>query len=158
MVQPREDQDQGVLQGIGPAGVGAGQLGEPLGLLLAVGGLTTQVLNHPAGGNRCAEAFRYGLGCKGSLVAFLGQQGGLQLGEGLGAAVLVVGFQLLSELADGGGELLGLDAETIQHLHSTLRRSGSLWQLGIEAQELTTAIGQLAEQLEADDEDTRAQA
>ncbi len=40
----------------------------------------------------------------------------------------------------------------------TLQRSGSLWQLGIEAQELTTAIGQLAQQLEADDDDTRAQA
>jgi hypothetical protein len=40
----------------------------------------------------------------------------------------------------------------------SLQRSGSLWQLGIEAQELTTAIGQLAQQLEADDEDTRAQA
>ena len=39
----------------------------------------------------------------------------------------------------------------------TLQRSGSLWQLGIEAQELTTAIGQLAEKLEADD-DIRAQA
>ena len=39
----------------------------------------------------------------------------------------------------------------------TLQRSGSLWQLGIEAQELTTTIGQLAEQLEADD-DTRTQA
>jgi hypothetical protein len=39
----------------------------------------------------------------------------------------------------------------------TLQRSGSLWQLGIEAQELTTAIGVLAEQLESDD-DTRAQA
>ncbi len=39
----------------------------------------------------------------------------------------------------------------------TLQRSGSLWHLGIEAQELTTAIGQLAQQLEADDEDTRAQ-
>lgn len=39
----------------------------------------------------------------------------------------------------------------------TLQRSGSLWQLGIEAQELTTAIGQLAEKLEADG-DTRAQA
>jgi hypothetical protein len=37
-------------------------------------------------------------------------------------------------------------------------KSASLWQLGIEAQELTTAIGQLAEQLEADDDDTRAQA
>jgi hypothetical protein len=33
----------------------------------------------------------------------------------------------------------------------SLQRSGSLWQLGIEAQELTTAIGQLAEQLETDD-------
>jgi hypothetical protein len=37
-------------------------------------------------------------------------------------------------------------------------RSASLWQLGIEAQELTTAIGQLAEQLETDDDDSRAQA
>ena len=40
----------------------------------------------------------------------------------------------------------------------TLQRSGSLWQLGIEAQELTTAIAQLAQQLEADDDDSRAQA
>jgi hypothetical protein len=40
----------------------------------------------------------------------------------------------------------------------SIQRSGSLWQLGIEAQELTTAIGQLAQQLEADDDDTRAQA
>jgi hypothetical protein len=40
----------------------------------------------------------------------------------------------------------------------SLQRSGSLWQLGIEAQELTIAIGQLAEQLEADDNDTRSQA
>jgi hypothetical protein len=40
----------------------------------------------------------------------------------------------------------------------TLQRSGSLWQLGIEAQELTTAIGQLAEQLEIDDDDARSQA
>jgi hypothetical protein len=37
-----------------------------------------------------------------------------------------------------------------------LQRSGSLWQLGIEAQELTTAIGQLAQQLEADDPEQRA--
>ncbi|MFM8661328.1 MAG: hypothetical protein ACKOCI_08290, partial [Cyanobium sp.] len=37
-------------------------------------------------------------------------------------------------------------------------RSASLWQLGIEAQELTTAIGLLAEQLEADDDDIGAQA
>jgi hypothetical protein len=38
----------------------------------------------------------------------------------------------------------------------SLQRSGSLWQLGIEAQELTTAIGQLAEQLEADDPEQRS--
>jgi len=38
----------------------------------------------------------------------------------------------------------------------SLLRSGSLWQLGIEAQELTTAIGQLAQQLEADDPEQRA--
>ncbi len=38
----------------------------------------------------------------------------------------------------------------------SLLRSGSLWQLGIEAQELTTAIGQLAQQLETDDPEQRA--
>ena len=38
----------------------------------------------------------------------------------------------------------------------SLQRSGSLWQLGSEAQELTTAIGQLAEQLESDDPEQRA--
>jgi hypothetical protein len=37
----------------------------------------------------------------------------------------------------------------------SLQRSGSLWQLGIEAQELTTAIAQLAERLETDDPDER---
>ena len=40
----------------------------------------------------------------------------------------------------------------------SIQRSGSLWQLGIEAQELTSAIAQLAQQLEADDDDSRAQA
>jgi hypothetical protein len=40
----------------------------------------------------------------------------------------------------------------------SLQRTGSLWQLGIEAQELTTAIGQVAEQLESDDAEVRAQA
>ena len=40
----------------------------------------------------------------------------------------------------------------------SLQRTGSLWQLGIEAQELTTAVGQLAEQLESDDAEVRAQA
>ncbi|MCX5966710.1 MAG: siphovirus Gp157 family protein [Cyanobacteria bacterium] len=38
----------------------------------------------------------------------------------------------------------------------SLQRSGSLWQLGIEAQELTTTIGHLAEQLETDDPEQRA--
>ena len=38
----------------------------------------------------------------------------------------------------------------------SIQRSGFLWQLGIEAQELTTAIGQLAEQLETDDPEQRA--
>jgi hypothetical protein len=37
----------------------------------------------------------------------------------------------------------------------SIQRSGSLWQLGIEAQELTTAIAQLAERLETDDLDER---
>jgi hypothetical protein len=40
----------------------------------------------------------------------------------------------------------------------SLQRSGSLWQLGIEAQELTAAIAQLAEQLEAEEEDSRSHA
>jgi hypothetical protein len=40
----------------------------------------------------------------------------------------------------------------------SLQRSGSLWQLGIEAQELTAAIFQLAEQLEADNPEQRASA
>ena len=40
----------------------------------------------------------------------------------------------------------------------TLQRSGSHWQLGIEAQELTTAIGQLAERLETNEPDERQQA
>ena len=40
----------------------------------------------------------------------------------------------------------------------SIQRSGSLWQLGIEAQELTTAIGHLAERLESDDTDVRQQA
>jgi hypothetical protein len=38
----------------------------------------------------------------------------------------------------------------------SLQRSDSLWQLGSEAQELTTAISRLAEQLEADDPEQRA--
>ena len=38
----------------------------------------------------------------------------------------------------------------------SLQRTGSLWQLGSEAQELTTAISKLAEQLETDDPEQRA--
>jgi hypothetical protein len=102
-LQPGEHQDQRFLQGIGPGGVGAGQLCEPLGLLLAVGGLAAQVLDHPAGG--------ISLGGEGLLVALFGQQGSFQLSKGLGTGVVVIGFQLLSELTDGGGELLGLDAQ-----------------------------------------------
>jgi hypothetical protein len=37
----------------------------------------------------------------------------------------------------------------------SIQRPSSLWQLGIEAQELTTAIAQLAERLETDDPDER---
>jgi DNA repair exonuclease SbcCD ATPase subunit len=40
----------------------------------------------------------------------------------------------------------------------SLQRTGSLWQLGIKAQELTTSISQLAEQLQSDDDDSRSQA
>ncbi|WP_094555472.1 siphovirus Gp157 family protein [Synechococcus sp. 1G10] len=41
---------------------------------------------------------------------------------------------------------------------TSIRRSGSLWQLGIEARELTTVISQLAEQLEADEPEQRSRA
>ena len=49
-LQLGEDKDQRLLQGIGPAGITTGQIGKPLGLLTPVGGLTAQVLDHPAGG------------------------------------------------------------------------------------------------------------
>ena len=39
------------------------------------------------------------------------EQGGLQFSEGLGAGVVVIGLQLLGKQTDGGGELLGLDAQ-----------------------------------------------
>jgi len=70
---------------------------------MPVGGLAAQVLDHPAGG--------VGLGGEGRLVAFFCQQGGFQLCQCLGAGILVIGLQLLGELADGGGEFLGLDAQ-----------------------------------------------
>jgi hypothetical protein len=40
----------------------------------------------------------------------------------------------------------------------SLERSGSLWQLGIEAQELTNTIGLLAQRLESDEPEERQQA
>jgi hypothetical protein len=40
----------------------------------------------------------------------------------------------------------------------SLQRTGSLWQLGIEAQELTTSISQLAEQLQSDEPEQRSRA
>jgi hypothetical protein len=49
-LQLGEDKDKGLLQRISPAGITAGQIGEPLSLLLPVGGLAAQVLDHPAGG------------------------------------------------------------------------------------------------------------
>ena len=73
-LQLGEDKDQRFLQGIGPAGITTGQISEALGLLTPVGGLTAQVLDHPAGG--------IGLSGEGSFVAFFCQQGCLQLGEG----------------------------------------------------------------------------
>lgn len=39
----------------------------------------------------------------------------------------------------------------------SIQRSGSLWQLGIESQDLTTTIAQLAERLETDEPDERQQ-
>jgi len=120
-LQLGEHQNQRVLQGIGPAGIGAGQLGEPLGVLLAVGGLTTQVLDHPVGG--------IGLGRQGGLDALFCKQGSLELAEGLGAAVVVIGFQLLGELADGSGEILGLDAQLPERA-GTLQGTGRAGGLG----------------------------
>ena len=61
------------------------------------------MLDYPAGG--------IGLGGEGRLVALFCQQGGLKLGEGQGAQLGVIRFQLFGQLADGGGELLGLDAQ-----------------------------------------------
>ena len=80
-LQLGEDKDQRLLQRIRPACVTPSQGRKPLGLLLALGRLAAQVLDHPAGCNRCAEAFRYGLGRERRFVALLGQKSGLQLGE-----------------------------------------------------------------------------
>jgi hypothetical protein len=102
-LQAGEHQHQGGLQVIGAAVVAGGQSGEALGLLLAIGGLASEVLDHPAGG--------IGLGGDGGLVGFIGEQCGFQFAEGELAFIRVVGFQPLGQLGDGGGELLGLDAQ-----------------------------------------------
>jgi hypothetical protein len=102
-LQAGEDQYQGGLQGIGAVVVSGGQGGEPLGLVLAVGALAAQVLDHPAGG--------IGLGSDRGLVAFIGQQGGLEFAEGQLAFIGVVGFQPFGQLGNGSGELLGFDAQ-----------------------------------------------
>ena len=102
-LEESEDQDEGFLQGIGPIRIAAGEIREPLGLLLAIGGLAAQVLDHPAGG--------VSLGRQGSLIALLSEQGRLQLSEDLGAADVVIGLELLGQLADRGGEFLGLDTQ-----------------------------------------------
>ena len=66
---------------------------------------------------------RYGLGCQGGLVALLCQECRLELGEDQSSLLRVIAFQLLSELADGGGELLGLDAQLPEGTGS-LQREG----------------------------------
>ena len=65
--------------------------------------MAAQVLDHPAGG--------IGLGSKRCLVALFCQEGSFQLSEGQGPLFGVIGFQLLGQLADGGGEFLGLDPQ-----------------------------------------------
>jgi hypothetical protein len=72
------------------------------------------VLDHPAGG--------ISLGGQGLLVALFGQQGGFKFAEGLGAGFVVIGLQLLGEQTDGGGELLGLDAQLPERA-GTLQRA-----------------------------------
>jgi hypothetical protein len=54
------------------------------------------------------------LGIEGLLIALFCQKCGLQLGKGQSAPLRIITFQLLGELADGGGELLGLAAQLPQ--------------------------------------------
>ena len=98
-----EDEDEGLLEGIGPGFFAAGQFHQSLGLLLAVGGLTAEVLDHPAVG--------IGLGVEGLPMPLLLQQGGFQLSDGLGAELWIVAVELLSQTGDTGGEFLVLDAQ-----------------------------------------------
>lgn len=62
---------------------------------------------------------------------------------------------VLTSIAVAPAAALAVSAPEAAGPASSLQRSGSLFQLGIEAQELTTAIGQLAEQLEADEPEQR---
>ncbi len=70
-------------------------------------------MNWP-GASTARSTARISSRAEGGLVALFCKQGSLQLSEGLGAAVVVIGFELFSKLADGGGELLGLDQGLLQ--------------------------------------------
>jgi hypothetical protein len=65
---------------------------------------------------------------------------------------------VLTSIAVAPAAALAVSAPETAGPACSLQRSGSLFQLGIEAQELTTAIGQLAEQLEADEPEQRSRA
>jgi len=65
---------------------------------------------------------------------------------------------VLTPIAVAPAAALAVSAPEAAGPACSLQRSGSLFQLGIEAQELTTAIGQLAEQLEADEPEQRSRA
>jgi hypothetical protein len=61
------------------------------------------VLDYPAGG--------IGLGSQGCFVAFISEQDGLQLRDGLLTFFWLLAFKALGEKANGVGELLGFDAQ-----------------------------------------------
>jgi hypothetical protein len=75
------------------------------------------VLDHPAGGI-C-------FGRQGGFVALFCQKCGLQLSQGQSALLGVISFQLLGQLADSGGELLGLAAQLPQGTGSLQRAGGA---------------------------------
>ena len=65
---------------------------------------------------------------------------------------------VLTSIAVAPAAALAVSAPEAAGPACSLQRSGSLFQLGIEAQELTAAIAQLAEQLEADEPEQRSRA